>query len=343
MTNTTVSKHSKALPEALSDTSPLQGEFLAVEAHDIPRGYFLAGGFSESEPRMSGRQREGIAEVLDESIARAFAVYGLVPQDVSRFEKSVVSEWPPETRNEQTYQVRAVVTGDTLHLGTIAAGNAPYLRDLFFRDSLFQQSGLIDLTFRVSTEDKPTVLCVDTSFYPRSLRYCLNAQYRDLSSRSVGMGGDSTDLEPGGRNLEGRIADLVSSSARGSRFEDGLESTLSRALVALFESEGKSVLVALAKAITKADSNVVAEILRTVARFEGAAVSEERRWLLEAGLSSRSPLVRDVAISGLMTHGDRRSIAALKKAIAQERIAPLRADMEELVRDLEGEPRAKAS
>ena len=336
MTNAALSPRKK--PLAPSDTSPMQGGIVSINAQNIPGGSIFVAGLSETETSMPTHWGEHITQILDASVAQAFVLHGLVPQDVARSEKLILSEWFADARSEQTYQVRALVTGETLNIGT--PGSLRHLEDLNVRTSVFERGG-VDLTFRTGA-DSPMTLLVDTSFYPRFLRYFVGAQPFDLSGKDVRMPSDSTELEFVGPRLEREVVDLLWSS-RGARFEEGMESNMSRALVALLDSEGKSVLLALARAITKADANVVAEILRTVARLEGPRFADERRWLLEAGLSFKSPLVRDVAVSSLATVGDRRSIPALRRAIAQERIAALRADMEELVRDLEGEPRAKAS
>jgi hypothetical protein len=299
-------------------------DIITVADHSFSRSLVLFEGATDRI--VAPETGDDVARILGESMVRTLALHGLVPQAVARSENVIVGEWSPRERSEQTYRVRAIATGETLAIGT--PGSVRYLGG----GAPFEYRGLEFIL----GERSPAFLVARPTLEPHVVRYFVNASPFDPTGRQAGLANDSTEPEIVEPRVDSRVENLLSTYRR-SRFQPGMESHLSRELQNLFSSDGKATLIALAKMLGSADANVVAEALRTVSRIEDPRLTEDRRWLLEAGLSHRSPLVRDVAVSGLSVPGSRRSISALKKAIAQERIETLRSDMEELVDELEEE------
>ena len=103
-------------------------------------------------------------------------------------------------------------------------------------------------------------------------------------------------------------------------FEDGMESSFSRALVALIAEHGDGAIQALHDAILQGRVNAEAagEALRWVGQIEDPGTVEKRRLLLEGCLACVSPTVRDGASLGLAFVDDPRSVAALRAAVDRE-------------------------
>jgi hypothetical protein len=130
--------------------------------------------------------------------------------------------------------------------------------------------------------------------------------------------------------------DSLFRSVRGSRFEDGMESYFSKYLTSLVQRYGpfsKDILAQIFEDRT-ISSEVLSEALRWFGQMEDGSSYEARLWLLEKGLSSPSPTVRDGASLGLASLDDPRAARYLEAAIMSEQIADLRQDMEDVLAQL---------
>jgi hypothetical protein len=125
---------------------------------------------------------------------------------------------------------------------------------------------------------------------------------------------------------------------RQQAFEDGMESELSRGLIALIKSYGNNALVELIGILRneRVSEEALSEGLRWIGRMNHPASYEGRRWVLQHSLFHPSARVRDGAALGLAFLDDTRAIPDLKRAIHSERIKELREDMEQVLAQLEG-------
>ncbi len=326
----------------LADTAPMDDMVIVVgSSAEAIDNYRMLGAWSASGWGLAwfeGTEHEAFeAPVLNSLFPR-----GLVLQDIRFSEESIISRWLPFPKEKKSYNIRAFVTGGTVDVRPVSAGSRPAFGNFYCR-SIFQRPGLVDITLPMRTQQ---LFFVQTELRSQSLLD--SSVFEDVefgehgSEANISSAATSINFDPAQTKLEKQVLNVVS-AASGGRFEDGVESSFSRDLRSIVEKEGKSAVIVLTKTLATADANVVAETLRTLARSEDSTSYDERRWLLEANLTAKSPLVRDVAVSGLALLADRRSIPALRRAVSQERISALRADMEEILRELEREERTKAS
>jgi hypothetical protein len=149
--------------------------------------------------------------------------------------------------------------------------------------------------------------------------------------------------EPGAEQEQiERLVDAIFKAARQEDFEDGMESTFSRALVSTIRQYGNRAMPEISYLILYKGSNdaVSSEALRWIGRVKDAETYGWRLWLLEKSLFSVSVLVRDGAMLGIASVGDRHAMPYLKRAIEKEDCVELREDMKEILRELEAVPDA---
>ena len=105
--------------------------------------------------------------------------------------------------------------------------------------------------------------------------------------------------------------------ARDIHFEDGMESTFSRSLVALIEEHGKPIIQVLETMIMNGRVFMLdaGEALRWIGRMEHPTTRKRRRHLLERCLEHRSLAVVDGALLGIASMDDPKSIPAVYKAL----------------------------
>lgn len=134
-----------------------------------------------------------------------------------------------------------------------------------------------------------------------------------------------------------KTIDRLFESARELYFEDGMETDFSRDLVSLVKKYGNLAMGEISYLISygRVDSEVAGEALRWLARINDPSTYGWRFWLLEKGLLSKSPVVRDSAALGLLSMCDANAIPDIRKAIERETIAELRDDLRGALRELE--------
>lgn len=120
------------------------------------------------------------------------------------------------------------------------------------------------------------------------------------------------------------------------RFEDGMESGFSKELESLVRRYGSVSRDVLSRLLQGGNlsASVWAEALRCLGRIDDPNSREARLWVLEKGLTSRSPLVRDGAALGIASMDDPSAIPYLQRAIEAETVRELRADMLEVLAQL---------
>jgi len=130
--------------------------------------------------------------------------------------------------------------------------------------------------------------------------------------------------------------DAIFRRASEERFEDGMESQFSRDLEALVNAYGSSSKGVLSRLLNdeSVPAGVWAEAMRCLGRVDSPSSREARLWLLEKGLTARSPLIRDGAALGLASMDDPSAIPYLQRAIASETLRGLRSDMQEVLSQL---------
>jgi glutaminase len=143
-----------------------------------------------------------------------------------------------------------------------------------------------------------------------------------------------------GDNLAHELADRIRSlwrNAIGVIFEDGIPSNFSRGLIDLVITCGEDARVALAEKMIheQIHAEVIAEALRWFGQIEHQPSSSWRLWMLQCCLNSKIGRIRDGALIGLALMDDPISIATIQQAIEREPIEELRADMRQVLAQLQ--------
>lgn len=146
------------------------------------------------------------------------------------------------------------------------------------------------------------------------------------------------------KDLDQKILALFE-AAKEQNFEDGMESEFSKGLVDVVKNYGVAAIEALAPLIIdeKVNPEVASEALRWLGRINHPVSYHRRLWLLERSLRCSSARVRDGATLGLAFLDDPHAITYLRQAIQQEKISELRADMEQVLAQLESTHRCHFS
>jgi hypothetical protein len=139
----------------------------------------------------------------------------------------------------------------------------------------------------------------------------------------------SDHVETEAANVFARASELV--------FEDGMESTFSRALIRFVQNLGDTAVKALALLIgnDRVDREAAGEALRWLGRMVHSPTHESRRGLLEQCLFSSSVAVRDGAILGLTSMGDPHAVSYLQRAWEHHGNPETRSDMEQAIGELQ--------
>lgn len=145
--------------------------------------------------------------------------------------------------------------------------------------------------------------------------------------------------DPSQEELERHVKGVLE-AARDERFEDGMESSISRTLVPLVERYQTELAESLFYWLVpgRASPRVTAESLRWLGDMDHAPSHNWRRRLLERCLEAPSVAVRDAAGVGLASMDDPQAIPAVKDAIAREPSAELRQCLQQVLAQLEGKP-----
>jgi len=137
------------------------------------------------------------------------------------------------------------------------------------------------------------------------------------------------------------VADLalenIVLSARGVRFEDGVENDFSRGLVHFVTTYGDRAVDSLRKAILdrKVPPEISSEALTWLARVKDPSTYDSRLRLLIKALLSPSSQVRDGASLGLALLNDPAALPWARFAVQLERNSELRDDMAKVLSQLE--------
>ena len=118
--------------------------------------------------------------------------------------------------------------------------------------------------------------------------------------------------------------------------EDGMTADLGEKLIAMIQTYGDEGVKALANIIAsgKVSAEILSHTLRWLARIDDHKTYDARLMLLTDCLRSTSHIIRDGALLGLSTLGDRRAIDGIRSAAACETRASLKRDMEEVLNQL---------
>lgn len=127
------------------------------------------------------------------------------------------------------------------------------------------------------------------------------------------------------------------SEAEEETFADGMESNLSRGLQILLADYGEMTMnqIILLDEQGQIAAEVLAETLRCLGNIDNDIAYSRRRWFLEHALHHSAIQVRDGAILGLSFLEDPRVIPALKAALSRELHDTLRADIQQVMADLQ--------
>lgn len=147
---------------------------------------------------------------------------------------------------------------------------------------------------------------------------------------------NATDYRVRPQDIDQRLQRLFE-AAMDETFEDGVESHFSRGLELLITRHGEEALESLTDFIIgeKINAEIAAEILRWLGRIKHPSTRASRLWLLKRSLFCSSARVRDGGLLGLASLDDPSTIPYIKQAIARERVAELREDMQQVLAQLE--------
>lgn len=128
------------------------------------------------------------------------------------------------------------------------------------------------------------------------------------------------------------------SLGENTTFAVSINNPFSTSLAGIIEAQGAAALSAIEQMILNEATSIslAAETLDCIGNIESATHRIERRRLLETCLNkSRFVWVRDAAAVGLSAMDDPRSIAVLQQAIDREEHHELKADMLQILEQLE--------
>lgn len=169
----------------------------------------------------------------------------------------------------------------------------------------------------------------------QSLAAYLGYQYSEDEPDDRHSASTAITLQP--RRDVGATIENLFRVGRNEIFEDGMESSFSRELVALVRMHGEVAILEIARIITSeyADACVDAETLKWMGRIKDARTHSFRRWLLLRGLTSSNTLVREGAGLGLSFMNDPDAISWLKQAVEREQVSELREDLSQILQQLQ--------
>lgn len=129
----------------------------------------------------------------------------------------------------------------------------------------------------------------------------------------------TASVEPESSLLARRVA-LIFHAAQEERFEDGIESAFSRALVSMIQTHGNAAIATIEQTVASKDVNteVAEEALRWIASVDQPESHKYRLWLLQGSLRSPSARIRDAAGLGLAAMDHPSAIPPLQEAITKE-------------------------
>lgn len=164
--------------------------------------------------------------------------------------------------------------------------------------------------------------------------------FSSLESAERGETHAGAGVAPAASQEELAVSELQNlfEKAEEMRFEDGMETEVSRGLRFVLTRYGLEGCRALANVIRTGapTTDALMETLHFLGRFDDPPTKDECLRILVTSLKHPSPIVRDAAAIGLAYMDDKRAISTLKKAAKSEPIKDLRADLVEVVRQLEG-------
>lgn len=133
-----------------------------------------------------------------------------------------------------------------------------------------------------------------------------------------------------------RLIDLAASET----LEDGMENRMSQALhifIAKYSVIGIQQLAIRLKS-EHMNQGVAADIVRVLGQIKHDRTHHDRLHMAECLLYSQSPMARDAGALALGDMADRRSIPALERAIKEESVHGLKADMQAILDELMAVP-----
>lgn len=132
--------------------------------------------------------------------------------------------------------------------------------------------------------------------------------------------------------------DIANALADGEddHLEDGYSSVLERKLSRLLVTGGTAAVFELANSLRRErhSGEVVKVACKTLGLLRYTPTAEARLEVLTSLLKSENPAVRDAAALGLALLDDKRAIPAVRQAVARERIASLRSDLQDILEQL---------
>jgi HEAT repeats len=221
----------------------------------------------------------------------------------------------------------------------------PVFRDLYESDALTTQPrGWI----RTDPRDWIRYFALSTWDYNldallgRSKRIRHGVSTRSQNYMFVVFPSDSSTLPfPFTRPSEPPILELDWSSCLAGfvdeEIEDGMTASLGEKISNLIRFHGSKAIKQLKDLLTSNDlsPSVASHTLRWLGRIKDSASFDSRLRLLCESLRSKSPVIRDGASLGLAALGSPKAISFLQDAIDQEKLPGLRADMEQVLRELQ--------
>ena len=152
---------------------------------------------------------------------------------------------------------------------------------------------------------------------------------------SVDTLSDSNPREPRVDLYDAIAVDFA--AAELEEFEHGMESAFSRQLELRIGESELAAIEGIAHLITRelVSTEVAAEALKSLGSFDDPGTYNYRRWLLARSLRCSQAIVRDAAALGIASLDDPHAIPFLCDAIANEENPDLRADLAQVLSQLE--------
>jgi hypothetical protein len=160
---------------------------------------------------------------------------------------------------------------------------------------------------------------------------------RDRGTFTAGVRPETSTVGTENRSaVEEAVTALMTVSAP-EELEPGIDTPLIPALYDVVRTHGADAVFELAASIesSEMDPQLASWVLRWLGRLPDHSTSGARRWLLERGLQSSVPMIRDGAAAGLASLGDPRVLSMLRAAADRERYSRIQRTIGRAIQQIE--------
>lgn len=170
---------------------------------------------------------------------------------------------------------------------------------------------------------------------PFGVTQCLRPESSATYLWRSSLSESSTQLPIPAPDVVARLNSILGAATRES-LEDGMRNAITERLPDLIAVDASTAIPALISVIESGRPSpvVIAEVLKELGNLGAIGQRPEVLWILERALTLDSHYARDAAGLGLARFADASAIPYIQRAVARERNAELRADLQLVLDEL---------